>query len=86
MERSEIKQKVIEIAAVQMGIRETGISDNTRFISDLKMDSLDLVEFVMELEAEFDLAIPDEAAEKLHTVYETVDYLYKTEAISKCLI
>jgi acyl carrier protein len=77
MEKKEIKQKVIEIAAVQFGIKLDEIKLETKFISDLGADSLDTVEIIMTLEDMFDLAISDEDAEKLMNVGMVVDYVEK---------
>ena len=45
------------------------------FVDDLKADSLDVVELVMEFEEEFDITIPDEEAEKIQTVGQAIDYI-----------
>ena len=73
----EIEEKVIQIVGEQLSVDKTEISRETSFVNDLNADSLDTVELVMELEDEFDLTIPDEAAEKLKTVGEAVDYIQK---------
>jgi acyl carrier protein len=46
-------------------------------VNDLGADSLDTVELVMELEEEFDISIPDDAAEKIQKVGEAIDYIEK---------
>lgn len=51
------------------------ISDETSFISDLGLDSLDVVEVVMELEHEFNIQIPDQEADSLKTVGQALDYI-----------
>lgn len=53
------------------------INQNNTFGDDLNFDSLDDVEFVMEIEDTFDICIPDEEAEKLKTVKDCVDYVCK---------
>ena len=70
-----IEAKVIEIVAERMSVDKSEIKRSTSFISDLNADSLDTVELVMELEDEFELTIPDDAAEKLKTVGEAIDYI-----------
>ncbi len=70
-----IEEKVIQIVAEQMSVDKTEITRSTSFVNDLNADSLDTVELVMELEDEFDLTIPDDAAEKLKTVGEAIDYI-----------
>ncbi len=71
----EIEEKVIEIVSEQLSVDKGEIARETSFVNDLNADSLDTVELVMELEDEFDLTIPDEAAEKLKTVGEAIDYI-----------
>jgi len=75
MEREDVKNKVIDIVAEQMGVDKGEINDDTHFINDLNADSLDTVELVMEFEDEFETSIPDEEAEKIQTVGQAVDYI-----------
>src|SRR4051812_24367573 len=56
---SQIESKVCDIAAEQMGIKRNQVFPESRLIEDLHCDSLDMVELVMEVEDEFDLALPD---------------------------
>ena len=58
-----------------MGQSKEKVSEETSFINDLGADSLDTVELVMELEDEFDLSIPDDAAEKIKTVGDAISYI-----------
>jgi acyl carrier protein len=51
---------------------------NAQFIKDLGADSLDTVELVMAFEEEFDCEIPDDAAEKIVTVKDAIDFLIKS--------
>lgn len=71
----EIEKRVIEIVAEQMGVNKDQITRETSFVNDLGADSLDTVELVMELEEEFDINIPDEDAEKIQTVGQSIDYI-----------
>jgi acyl carrier protein len=79
----EIETKVIGIVAEQMGVDKDQITRETSFTNDLNADSLDTVELVMELEEEFDTQIPDEQAEKIHTVGQAVDFINKNLSSSK---
>ena len=74
MEES-IKEKVREIITTQLGVTENEVTDEAAFIEDLGADSLDTVELIMQFEEEFDIEIPDEAAEKLTTVGKAIEYL-----------
>jgi len=66
---------VIEIVAEQLGVDKEKVTAETSFVNDLGADSLDTVELVMELEEEFDINIPDDAAEKIQTVGQAVQYI-----------
>ena len=70
-----VKDRVIEIVAEQLGVNKEQITPETSFVNDLGADSLDTVELVMELEEEFDINIPDDAAEKIQTVGQAVQYI-----------
>lgn len=73
---SEIEVRVKKIVREQLGVDEkVDIQNSASFIDDLGADSLDTVELVMALEEEFDTEIPDEAAEKITTVQEAIDYI-----------
>lgn len=71
----EIKNRIVEIIANQLGIEEEDITAEASVIDDLGADSLDVVELVMALEDEFDLEIPDEEAEKITNVQNIFDYM-----------
>ncbi|BAY83220.1 MAG: acyl carrier protein [Rivularia sp. (in: cyanobacteria)] len=82
MSQAEIFEKVKKIVAEQLGVEDEKITPNANFANDLGADSLDTVELVMALEEEFDIEIPDEAAEKITTVQEAVDYINSKVAAS----
>ena len=71
----EIQAKVILIISEQLGKDESEIKMSSHFIEDLDADSLDTVELVMALEEEFEVDIPDEAAEKITTVQSAVEFI-----------
>jgi acyl carrier protein len=71
----DVEKKVIEIVSEQLGVSADQIKNETSFVNDLGADSLDTVELVMEFEDEFDINIPDEDAEKIQTVGESVKYI-----------
>ncbi len=74
---ASVKERVIDIVAEQLGVNKEQITLETSFVNDLGADSLDVVELVMELEEEFDINIPDDAAEKIQTVGQAVEYIEK---------
>jgi acyl carrier protein len=72
----KIKAMVVE----QLGVKEEEVVPTASFVEDLGADSLDLVELIMSLEEAFStpdkkIEIPDEAAEKIVTVQDAIDYL-----------
>lgn len=68
-------EKVKKIVAEKLNVKEDTITEASTFVNDLVADSLDVVEFVMEVEKEFDITIPDEEAAKLNTVGDAVKYI-----------
>jgi acyl carrier protein len=82
MSESEIFEKVQKIVAEQLGVETSAVVPAASFANDLGADSLDTVELVMALEEEFDIEIPDEAAEEIATVQSAVDYISNKVAAS----
>ena len=72
---SSCMMRVIAIVSDHFAYDKEKIKRSTTFIEDIGADSLDIVEFVMELEEEFDIQIPDDQAEKIKTVGEAIDYI-----------
>ncbi|TAE60853.1 MAG: acyl carrier protein [Nostocales cyanobacterium] len=75
-----ILKKVQDIVSEQLGVEEEKVQPQASFTEDLQADSLDLVELVMAFEEEFGVEIPDEDAEKIHTVQDVVDYINNNKA------
>ena len=59
----------------QLGVDEAEVTIDSTFIDDLGADSLDIVELIMAFEEEFNVEIPDDVAEKIKTVKDTVEYI-----------
>jgi acyl carrier protein len=74
---ASVDEKVKQIVAEQLGVEEAEVTPSSSFVDDLGADSLDQVELVMALEEAYDIEIPDEAAEKIRTVQDAVDYIQK---------
>jgi acyl carrier protein len=72
--------KVKEIVVEQLGVDEAEVTIDSTFIDDLGADSLDIVELIMAFEEEFNVEIPDDVAEKIKTVKDTVEYIEKEKA------
>ena len=70
-----MKKGLKKVIMEQLGVNEDQVTDNASFVDDLGADSLDTVELVMALEEEFDCEIPDDAAEKIQTVKDAIDFL-----------
>ena len=67
--------KVRDIVVEQLGSEAVEVTLESTFIDDLGADSLDIVELIMAFEEEFNVEIPDEAAEKIKTVQDVVNYI-----------
>ena len=72
---SEIAEKVKSIIIDKLGVEESEVTPEASFTNDLGADSLDTVELIMEFEKEFNISIPDEQAENIGTVGESISYL-----------
>jgi len=72
---SDVTAKVKAIIVDKLGVDENEVTPEASFTNDLGADSLDTVELIMEFEKEFDLAIPDDQAEKISTVGEAIAYI-----------
>lgn len=77
---SDIAERVKGIVVEHLGVEKDKVSESASFIDDLGADSLDTVELVMAFEEEFGLEIPDDAAEKILTLKDAVDYLNEHSA------
>ena len=74
---SDIAERVKKIVVEHLGVDASKVTDSSSFIDDLNADSLDTVDLVMALEEEFSVEIPDDAAEKILTVQDAIDYISK---------
>lgn len=70
-----VEERVKKIVAEQLGVDEDEVTPEASFVDDLGADSLDTVELVMAFEEEFGIEIPDDDAEKIITVQNSVDYI-----------
>ena len=72
---SDIESRVKAIIVDKLGVDENEVVTEASFTNDLGADSLDTVELIMEFEKEFNIAIPDDQAEKIGTVQEAIGYI-----------
>ena len=76
---SEIESRVKAIIVDKLGVDESEVKPEASFTNDLGADSLDTVEPIMEFEKEFDVAIPDDKAEKIGTVADAIAYIEENQ-------
>jgi len=72
---SDFNARVKAIIVDKLGVDESEVTPEATFTNDLGADSLDTVELIMEFEKEFNIAIPDEEAEKIATVQDAISYI-----------
>ena len=77
---SETADRVKKIVVEHLGVEGDKVTEEASFIDDLGADSLDIVELVMAFEEEFGVEIPDDAAEKITTVKDAIDYIEANKA------
>jgi len=76
----DIAGRVKKIVVEHLGVDEDKVSEAASFIDDLGADSLDTVELVMAFEEEFGIEIPDDAAEKILTVKDAIEFIKENGA------
>ncbi len=72
---SDVAVRVKKIVVEHLGVEDAKVTENASFIDDLGADSLDTVELVMAFEEEFGCEIPDDAAEKILTINDAIQYI-----------
>ena len=72
---SSTEEKVKKIVMDHLGVDESKITTDSKFIDDLGADSLDTVELVMAFEEQFGIEIPDDAAETILTIQNAIDFI-----------
>jgi acyl carrier protein len=77
---SDVAERVKKIVVEHLGVEADKVVPTANFIDDLGADSLDTVELVMAFEEEFNVEIPDDAAETIVTVGDAVKFLEKSAA------
>ena len=75
-----VSDKVKSIIVEQLGVDEEEVTPDASFVDDLGADSLDTVELVMAFEEAFGVEIPEDAAEKISTVKDAIEYIEKQKA------
>ncbi len=72
---SDVLDRVTKMVVEHLDVEVEKVTDKANFIDDLGADSLDNVELVMAFEEEFDIEIPDDAAETIQTVGDAVKFI-----------
>ena len=81
MERNEVLVKVIRLTREKLVVKKNiEVNENTRFQEDLNADSIDITDFVMELESVFEIKISDKDIENIKTVRDAVDLIYEKKS------
>ena len=80
MDRQEVLAKIADAAVEVLGVERELVTEDASFKNDLDADSLDLVEFVMAVEEEFDVSIPEEKLEGIGTVGEAADLVIAAQS------
>jgi len=75
MDENQVYEAVKKVVSEQLGVSDAEITKTASFVDDLGADSLDTVELVMALEENFGMEIPDEDAEKIKTIGDTITYV-----------
>ena len=78
-EEKTVAERVKKIVTEHLSVDADKVTDTAAFIEDLNADSLDTVELVMAFEEEFGISIPDDAAEKIKTVKDAIEFISKAE-------
>ena len=77
---SDTAERVKKIVIEHLGVEADKVTEQASFIDDLGADSLDTVELVMAFEEAFGVEIPDDAAEKIQTVKDAIEFIEKQQA------
>ena len=75
--RESVAEDIKKIIAESLSAKVEEIKEDSKFVDDLGADSLDIVELVMAIETKFNIEIPDEDAQKIKTVGDAIDYVFK---------
>lgn len=80
MNRDIFLEKVKNIVSQQLKINIEDIGEDTEFVADLKIDSLNLVELIMVIEESFNVKFPEDETLEIKTVRQAVDQIEKALA------
>jgi acyl carrier protein len=79
----ESVERIKKLIVDRLGVDESKITEDSSFVDDLGLDSLDIIELIMAFEEEFDIEIPDKDAEKIKTVGDAINEIRKRKGVQK---
>jgi acyl carrier protein len=77
MDKLEVQEKLYDILSKHANVERSSVTPDKHLKFDLGLDSLDIAEMVYEIEETFGITIPDDAAEKIQKISDTVDFIYQ---------
>jgi acyl carrier protein len=77
---SDIAERVRKHVVAHLGVDESKVTEGAKFVEDLAADSLEVVELLMAVEEEFNIEVPDDAAEKIRTIGDLVAFIESKQA------
>ena len=83
MNKTEVFEKIKTILVKQFSIDDSKITKECSYSTDLGLDSLDIVDYFMELQQELDLSIPDEELNDIFTVQKTIDKVHDLMSVKQ---
>ena len=75
------EERIEKIIIDKLGLDASTLTPDTSFKTNLHIDSLDMIEVIVAIEKEFNIAIPDEDIEKIQTMRQAADYVNKTRRL-----
>lgn len=75
LDRHEVSDRVLSVIKNFEKVDAKKVNETAKFVEDLGLDSLDVVEVVMAMEEEFTIEIPDNESDKLLTAEQVIDYI-----------
>ncbi len=70
-----MEELIVKNLMEQLDLKREDITPDSSFVDDFEMDSLDMVEMLIELEKQTDIKIPNEDVKDIKTVGDLVTYL-----------
>ena len=77
MDKKQVFETVKKYILDQLSVNEDRVTENAAIVDDLGADSANLMMLVMDLEAEFNITVEDDAISSIRTVGDVVDYIVK---------